>query len=324
MRREILLIPALFLLTLGCLSGPLPEDIPASTQATTLPTTTPPPSIESLNYISFDTVPSPDIDPEISSMVPEIEGLRLVPYANPVDVVGNDLQVLNHPRRLQILASIEDRQTFLYVKPDQETDTLIYYSIYRMDSSDTALEILEAYKSQWNKRPLNLSNLNIWVWDGYVDELEGRSRPFSDASVLYWDLQGNTSFLLDRVLPSHPTLTRAISTLYSVHGEASFGRYFIMMDIKTVLPDIENRTERIFSEMAEAITGGAGEAVDESPETPAPDEEEPPATMTDAEGVKETLRTLLEDYLAGEISKEEYDKLFQEYTAELENTAAEQ
>lgn len=322
--EQILLILALSILTLGCLSGPLPEDL-ATTAApiTTLPTTTPPPSVESLNYIPFDLVPSPSISPEIRALVPEIEGLKLVPYNDPVDVVGNDLQVLNHPRRLQILASIEDRQSFLYVEPRQETDTFIYYSIYRMDSSSTALEILEAYKSQWNKRLLILSDLEIWVWDGYVDELEGRSR-LSGASVLYWNPQDNRSFVNDRVLPSHPALTRATSTLYSVHGEAVFDRYIIKMGIKTLLPDIQDRSEKIFATMAEAITGNANVGMNGGNETSAPKEEEPQTIAPDVDEIKEKLRKLLESYLAGNVSKEEYDSLFQQYTSELQNTTTEQ
>jgi hypothetical protein len=124
-----------------------------------------------------------------------------------------------------------------------------------MNDSKSALELLEAYKGNWNKRPLNISGGVIWIWDGYLDEMAGRARPFGKDTILYWDPASNSGFLSDKVLENHPTLTAPRSSLYSVHGETVLGPYFIMIDVKTELQNIQNRSTSIFSQAANDIFG---------------------------------------------------------------------
>jgi hypothetical protein len=307
-----------FLLVLaGCLSGPLPEDISTSPP----PVTTAPPSTDELAYIDIGTISIPPQDPEFTVLTPEIEGFVPVPYVNPVDVLSNDLSVLNHPERLQILSQIISKYTLLYIKPQRETDTLIYFTIYKLNDSTTAHSILDSYKGAWNKRPFNISENQIWIWDGYFDEMAGRVSPLQKDSILYWNPEAGGSFLSDKVLREHPALVRTKSTLYSMHGEAALGRYFFMIDIKTELEDIQNVTTQIFYQAGEVLFGNT---------TLLPEKTSPPINQTaettvnksiqiEANKIKEDLRILLEGYLAGNISKTEYETLFEKYTEELMN-----
>ncbi|MFQ5800909.1 MAG: hypothetical protein ACE5HH_04225 [Candidatus Hydrothermarchaeales archaeon] len=310
MRPEGYLILFFLLLLSGCLSGPLPEDLPK----TPAPITSPPPTIESLSFISFASLSFPDPDPEFGNMTPEIEGLFHLPYFNPVDVVSNDLSVLNHPRRLQILASVVTRYTVLYVQPKDVTDTMVYFTIYKMDDPKTGADVLEAYKGTWNKRPLNVSGGEIWVWEGYIDEMEGRAAPFSRNSIVYWNPEARAGFLSEKVLKDHPALTRPESALYSVHGETTYGPYFIMIDVKTQLQDIQDRATAIFSQAIEGILRN---------KTLAPPQTSPPpvnaSSAAKIERIREDLHNLLESFLSGNITKEEYDVLFEQYGAELKN-----
>jgi hypothetical protein len=310
MKSWIFLLLVFLLLFVGCLSGPLPEELPK----TIAPTTPPPPSVESLNFIPFETLSLPAQDPEFAALTPEIEGLFLLPFFNPVDVVANDLGVLNHPNRLQLLASIISKRHMIYVRPQKETDMVIYYTVYKMNDSSIAASVLEAYKSVWNKRPLNLSGGQIWIWDGFFDEMEGRAAPLGKNSILYWNPESDTAFFTDRVLEDHPTLTMPTSALYSVHGETVYGQYFIMIDVKTQLQDIQNTTTSIFTQAAEDIFRNAS-LINQTPiPTTAPVPVNASAT-SEVERVRENLRNLLESFLSGNITKEEYDAQFEQYEA---------
>jgi hypothetical protein len=313
----ILLI--LFIPLTGCLSGPLPEDVPKTAPPTSLPSLT----FDDLNFIPFDMITVTDPAEDFADLTPEFEGLFEVPYLSSVDVVSNDLGVLSHPRRLQILASIESKFTRMYVEPREQTGTLIYFSIYKMNDSRSAMELLEAYKGNWNKRSLNLSEGVIWVWDGYIDEMAGSARPFGKDTILYWDPTSNSGFLSDKFLESHPVLTTPRSSLYSVHGETASGPFFIMIDVKTELQDIQNRSTSIFTQAAKNIFGGEPRI----PEVPTPQINltlEPAVNVSfkiESERLREDIRNLLESFLAGNISQEEYDSLFEQYTLELKNLA---
>jgi hypothetical protein len=316
--KGFLLFLLLFLLAFsGCLSGPLPEDMP-NTQA---PTPTPAPSIESLNFISFDSVSYPEPEAEFAELTPELSGLIQLPFFGTVDVVANDLSVMNHPRRLQILASIESKYTQLYVKPDRETDTIVYFSIYKMNDSKSAEEILEAYSENWNKRLFNASGAQIWIWDGYIDEIAGRAMPLGKNSMVYWNPEASGVFLSSNVLENHPTLTKTGSPLYSVHGETVKGPYFIMIDVKTDLQDIQNKTASIFMLAAEDIFQGLTPLSGEKLTSDLNDSETLVniTSIIEAEKIKKNLRDLLDDYLAGNVSKKEYESFFEKYSLELEN-----
>ncbi len=310
----------LFVFTSGCLSGPLPEDLPT----TTIPPQSPQPSIESLTFVPFQSLLLPTPQQEFATLTPQFPGLVALPYFNPVDVVSNDLTVLNHPERLQILASIESKYTAVYVEPERETETLLYFTIYKLNDSTWADKILQAYRGQWNIRPFNHSGGQIWIWDGYIDEIEGRATPMiTKDSVLYWNPEGGAAFLSERILENHPTLTVPKSTLYSIHGEAASGPYFIMADIKTGLQNILPVSENIFSQVAEKIFNQS--ILINQTETASP----PPANLTttpsnqtreeEIENLRTEIKNLLDEYLSGNITKDQYDLLFEELEEQLQN-----
>jgi hypothetical protein len=286
----------------GCLSGPLPEDMPKTTASPTPP----PLDLESLTFVSFDSI-SFTPDPEFTHLFPQLDGLEFLPHLSPVDVMTNDLSVLNHSTRLQILASITGKQSAVYVKSQRDTDFLVYYTVYKLNDTKTAANILEAYKGAWNKRLLNISGAEIWIWDGYLDEIAGRARPLGKDSVLYWDTQSQTTFLSQNVLPNYVSLSKTETDLFSVHGETAYKEYFIMIDVKAELEDIQNRTDSIFSQVAEQIFKVT------PPSSPSEIQEKPGENVTiETAEIEDELRLLLESYLAGNITKEEYDSTFED------------
>ena len=315
MRLKILsTVLILFLFGFGCLSGPLPEDLPKTTPQPT----TPPPSLDTLVFL-----PQSDFDfsgPKtgFEELTPEINGLINVPYFSSVDVVSNDLSVLNSPQRLPLLAQILSKQTRIYFEPDQNTKTLIYYTVYKMNNSEAAEEILEIYKNTWNTRQLNVTGGEFWIWDGYIEEMSGLVSPMGPSTILYWDHQTNTSFLNDNVITVYPALATMENPLYSVHGEAASGQYFIMMDIKTDLQDIQNTSAEIFSEAAKIIFAEGIETPEESGEAiNRTSLDNNVNDSIDESDVRADLRDLLESYLAGNISEEEYNTQFEEYNSRL-------
>jgi hypothetical protein len=188
---------------------------------------------------------------------------------------------------------------------------LIYLTIYKLNDSQAAADVLEAYRAAWNKRLLNVSGAEIWIWDGYLDEMAGSARPQAKDSILYWDSQSDSGVLTDQVHESQPALTKTKTVLYSVHGETAYKEYFIMIDIKAEFEDIQNKTNSIFTEAAGQIF-----KIQQSPaveETPTPELNE----SLDEGAIKEELRLLLESYLDGNITKGEYDSAFAELNTKL-------
>ncbi len=110
-----------------------------------------------------------------------------------------------------------------------------------------------------------------------------------------------------------------------MHGETAYKEYFIMIDIKTELEDIQNKTDLIFTQFAEQIFQGTPTQPEN---TSAPIQSIAPEPSTENEtveeiAIKEDLRKLLESYLAGNITKSEYDSSFEEYNARLANLTKE-
>jgi hypothetical protein len=86
-----------------------------------------------------------------------------------------------------------------------------------------------------------------------------------------------------------------------------------------VLPDILNRTNSIFSQALDSIfknqtPGGIAQPplLNETVESIANE-----SIDSEIQRIKESLRNLLDSYLAGNISKEEYDSQFENYSFEL-------
>lgn len=307
--RKMFLILFLGLVLAGCLSGPLPEDTP-KVSLTTPPVTTPPPSIDTVNFISIEEV-TPFLAPPVGDVpLLEMGDLVRLPFNSPTDVLSNDLGVLEHPDRLQILASIVARQSFVYVKPDPITDTVLYYTVYSFNDSDSAHLVLDAYRNAWNKRELNTSSGTIYIWDGYLEEMGGMGPALRNNSILYWNPETNNTFMTDRVFPGAPALTRTTSPLYSIHGESVVDNYFLMMDSKSDLDNIKENTDKLFLEALQSISKDNA-SLNET--LPLPDKD---TNKTTGE-IKEELRLLLESYLEGNISKEEYETQFTELNKEL-------
>jgi PBP1b-binding outer membrane lipoprotein LpoB len=302
----------IFLLMVGgCLSGPLPEE----TQPTLPPVTTAPGMIQDLTFVPFESASFQIQDQEFKDIIPEIEGLQFLPYTIPVDVLSNDLGALDHPQRLQLLASVVKSDKIIYSTPKEKTDTIIYFTVYKMNDSNSASQVLEAYKSAWNKRLMNVSGREIWIWDGYVDEIEGRASPFSPDIILYWNPEDESVFDSRSILVNHPALTSPESTLYSVHGETTKGPNFIMIDIKTELQDIQNRTESLFTQALNEIFKEESAPI-LNPSDPGT-ESDSLTTDQEIEVLEEKIRLLLEEFLQGNVSKDEYDQLFEGYNLEL-------
>ncbi len=291
----------------GCLSGPLPEDIPR----TTAPPTQPPLPLEDLTFVTFDSI-SYTIDPEFSDIFPKLKGLEFLPHLSSVDVMTNDLTVLDHPRRLQILASISGKMSGVYAKPKRDTDILVYYTVYKLNDTEIAADILESYKGAWNKRLLNNSGAEVWIWDGYLDEMVGSAPFMRKDSLLYWDAQSQVSVLSKDVRTDYPVLSKTETALYSIHGETVYKEYFIMIDIKADLEDIQAKTDSIFSQALTQIFKNTSPS--NQPEPAVQPGENASSEHID---IKDELRLLLESYLAGNISKDEYDNAFEEYNSKL-------
>jgi hypothetical protein len=88
-----------------------------------------------------------------------------------------------------------------------------------------------------------------------------------------------------------------------------------MIDIKTELQDIQNRTESLFTQALNEIFKEESAPI-LNPSDPST-ESDSLTTDQEIEVLEEKIRLLLEEFLQGNVSKDEYDQLFEGYNLEL-------
>jgi len=314
MKRSIVF---LFVLTLlgGCLSAQvLPEEkLPVAPQATT-----PPPP---LNFISFDLVPAIDRNLSMSELMPEIESMKAVEFSNPVNVLDNDLGVANVPDKNELVNSIVDSREVIYIGPENDPSAVVFYTIFRFNSSKSAERVLEIYRTSWNTESVTVADKTVWLWRGYSLESSGLLRPFTNIIIYYHST--NKKAFLSESRQNLPALAEVKEPLYSLHGETAVGEYFLMMDIKARLSEVENRSMKIFEEILTKIKINETAQILQQPPLPELNKTEAlNATGTnitqEIETLEINLKLLLDRYLKGNITKEQYDAKQQEYLKRIE------
>lgn len=306
----LFLLMALLFLTAACTSSkPLPEE--------TLPPL-PQEAVNKAEKINITFLPA-DMFPELNrelpyyELIPEIDGMKAVDFFTPVDVVTNDLNVarLGEDERNDILSTIRGKREIIYIKPE-ETDVIVFYTIYEFNSSEYAEKVLGVYRKNWNKDNITINNITLHIWKGYVTELLKNSPALEAGVIIYHDPAMKKAFLAKgkRALPA---LSRIRSNLYSMHGETAIGKYFLMMDIKAEHLNIENKSAEIFGNFIRKIN--ITEALSKSAEAEKKEENRYKERINE---LKNQLNLLFESYLAGNITKEEYLEKQGNITAEIE------
>lgn len=303
----------LFVLALfgGCLSAQvLPEEkLPAAPQ-----TTAPP---QPLNFVSFELVSGINGSLPLSELIPEMESLKAVDFANPVNVLENDLSVANVPDKNELVSSILASRETIYLEPKKEMSIILFYTIFKLNSSKNAERVLEVYKTNWNTENITVANKTLWLWRGYLHESAGLLSPFAPNVIIYYDGISKKAFLSNR-RQSTTALAELKEPLYSLHGEAAVGEYFLMMDVKARLPEVENRSMKIFEEILSKIT--INETAQALPQqVPLPGAENKTADKAqEIKSLETSLQSLLDSYLKGNITKDEYAAKQQEYLKRIE------
>lgn len=295
----------------GCLSSQvLPEEkLPVAPQ-----TTAPP---QPLSFVSFELISDINRSLPLTELIPVIESMQAVDFSNPVNVLENDLSVANVPDKNELVSSILESRETIYLEPKKEMSIILFYTIFRLNSTKNAERVAEVYKTNWNTENTTIANKTIWLWRGYLHESAGLLNPFTPNVIIYYDGVSKKAFLSNR-RQGIPALAELKEPLYSLHGEAAVGEYFLMMDVKARLPEVENRSMKIFEEILSKITINETAQISQ-PLPPLPSSENKTADKAQEIKLLETsLQSLLESYLKGNITKEEYTAKQQEYLRRIE------
>ena len=313
-RRKVValfLIVLIFLVAACSESKPLPEETlpPAPGESAT--------KIEKANitFLPEDMFPQLNKELPYSELIPEIDALKVVDFFTPVDVVTNDLNVagLSQSERNEILSTIRGKRELIYINPG-ETDVIVFYTIYEFNSSKYAEKVLEIYKDNWNKDNITVNNITMHIWKGYALELVRNAPALESGVIVYYDPAIKKAFL-SKSLRQLPALARIGKNLYSMHGETAIGKYFFMVDIKSEHLNIENKSAAIFGDFVKGIniTKILNESVEEERK-----KEQKNIYEERIKELKTELSALLESYLAGNITKEEYLERQTNITAEID------
>jgi len=256
-------------------------------------------------FIPFQELPAPTFDPELAGFFPsEIDGLLPLNYFT--DPLGNDLSLAAPLEVESILSSIEKAAGTVYLEPENSTDVLVFYRVYKMNESRYSRGALEAYKNLWNKEGWKVAGKEVWVWKGYEEQIAANQFPFPAGEPLYWDPETEAVYFFQSSRPL-PVVALLNSNLYGLHGEAAFGEYFIMIDVQGRPRDIETRARNVFSSIfsQEGYQELYGSPIENVTAQPPVDE---------FAGVKEKIKSLNEDYyVRGDLSEEEYDSALEGY-----------
>jgi len=300
MKRATVFLFLLIVFSACVSSQPLPEEkLPALPVATT-----PPPP---LNFISFELVPSADKALSLSQLIPDIDSMQALDFSNPVNVLENDLNIANVPDRKELVSSILESREIIYLEPKKEMNIILFYTIFKFNSSKNAERALEIYRTNWNTENATAANKTLWLWRGYLPESAGLLRPFTPPVIIYYDGLNKKAFLSGSRQNMPAVAELKDEPLYSLHGETAAGEYFLMMDVKARLPEVENRSMKLFEEILSKIK------INETAEVqPAPLPAQAAVNKTAAEinreieALKLNMSSLLDSYLKGNISQQEY------------------
>ncbi|MCL7410190.1 MAG: hypothetical protein P1P69_03325 [Methanosarcinaceae archaeon] len=212
-----------------------------NSNSTPVPQSSAPSTQTQVQYRSLSSVPSPVVNSELEDYFPtdlKLNGLLGI-SAFPTSI-HDDLG----PDADHYLSSVVSSDAVLFINSDASTNTFVQYEVYKFKDAATAAELLNLYKSNWNVQNLVYSGLNIWAWNGFIQQ--GTS-PYPASVPVYWDESTQKAFL-PVSQQGEVIISQLGSSLYCNHGEMNVGEYFIMIDVHAPKSSIDQISREIWEE----------------------------------------------------------------------------
>ncbi len=201
-------------------------------------------SLPQLQYVSIDTLPRAQPPEDMKDLfVEDLANLTPLPYT--ANTLANDLTIAIPAEATEIMQNLVSSFGALYIDSPNPR-IVIDFEVYRFSSPEYAYKVLQAYKTNWNKKKFEHANKTLWVWEGCFTQTQP---PMPQGAHIFWD---------DAVKKASLSSGTAIignmaQDLYCYHGEAAFGEYFVMLDIHAPLSEFPALGEKIFKEYLEKV-----------------------------------------------------------------------
>ena len=164
--------------------------------------------------------PPPGFEPVF---VENLSGLIALPQAT--GTMPTDLQNFAPEVAQRVLDKVQGSFGALYIA-GETTDVVVSFEAYRFPDPRYAAEVLEVYKTNWNNRRINVSGREMWIWEGYKEQVNPPSWAVA-GSHIFWDSIANQASLSG----GDGIIANLDADLYCYHGEAALGNYFVMVDV---------------------------------------------------------------------------------------------
>jgi hypothetical protein len=188
------------------------------------------------------TIPEPNLKPKFKALFLEnVTEIRRVNYLRDLMDVETEGRFEN---------KVVDKASVLYIQDSVETGLVVEHSIYEMESSKGAVQVLNYYitEKKWNTEPKNYRNLTFWLWRGYK---ENARLPAN--MEIYWDLNESGAFLPINKRGTY-YITRSNAELFDLQGVAVIENYFILVDVHAPIGLLNDLSDYFFEEVAAKIT----------------------------------------------------------------------
>jgi hypothetical protein len=287
------------------------------------PVSPPAQSHPEFQYVEVESLPKPDLEHYLAQFFPEnLAGLVGIPFlANSLE---GELPAAGDPiLSTAIITSIESKAGRLYIEPSDTTSMEVEYLVYKLSNATMAENALELYKRNWNREKWTYSGHDIWVWQGWEEQVRQGSPSRRAGMFISWDVDQNLALLPHQgVTPL--VITKTKTDLYCLHGELAYGQYFIMIDVHASPAVVDTVARDIFAASLPVIFNATVNLTTEFNET-----ERNVSVVTNVttqgeiakkeiEEIKENMIKLTELYLNESISYEEFATMFEIYKWKLE------
>jgi hypothetical protein len=303
MRWLLVFLVVALALSAGCVGEKQPQSTaPSPFQPEVAP--------QQFSYIPLSQVPRASPPPEFEPVfVENLSGLIALPQA--AITMPNDVSNFAPDVANRILDKIQNKFGAVYIE-GEETSVVVSFEAYLFPDPSYARQALEVYKTNWNKLRFNASGKEMWIWEGYLEQVTPPGWAVK-GSHIFWDTTFNEASLSG----GDAIVANIADDLYCYHGEAALGNYFVMVDVHLPKDRVVEEGQEIFREYLEKVAVNISAAEE-------PVVEEPPATVNASPGVEDRIAQLeakkaeiTQAYLENKISLELYNYTLQKIEEEL-------
>jgi hypothetical protein len=212
------------------------------------------------------------------------------------------------------------KEGYWYIEPAKSTRVLVEYSVYELPSTETAARIIQLYKNSWNNQNWSFEDREIWVWEGWKEQVVNPTAPvkFRPGSFCTWDPNSKVMVFSGEGQIAPFVVTIPQMDLLCLHGELSRGPYFVMIDVHASPAMIESIGKEVFSTALPLIYNATANVSEVELNISANLSANLSKEEAEILEIEKNLHKLLDLWLEGNISKEEFDEMFSIYKERLE------